>query len=283
MSWFVPPEYCVLDIETVNGEPTEAEAWARLAWSPSKTWKPATIGERYLEVVAKKEQQLALLDTAPIISVAVRTEADCRVLHWMPTYEPRIGAAAIERCASETAMLARLCGYLAACSPESLLVGHNVLHFDLPKLRRAMLRLGIRLPDALVWRDQPVFDTMREWGRFTADDRQYIGLGELLDACGLPNHKDLAGGAMVPDLYAAQRYSEILAYAVADVLAEAALFLRMTGRLPATAFGHEATGGHAAIEEAAARQVAAGPNGAHAATDPELDLESLLQTLGVKP
>jgi len=271
--WEYDPEFVVIDIETINGEPTDAEEWARRAWSPSRQWKPATIGERYLEVVAKKESQLALLDTAPILSVALRTEGDCRVLHWMDVNDPRIGVAAIERCASEHDMLARTAGYLSRCAPETILVGHNILRFDLPKLRRAMLREGILLPPALVWRDQPVFDTMREWSRFTLDERQYIGLGELLEACRLPSHKDLFGGANVPDLHAAGRFLEILHYAVADVLAEASLFFRMTGRFGGPAVTHD----DAAAQDQAATDSAASPSDHEAPGDPEDELEAILE------
>ena len=319
MTWLVPPVYVVMDIETIAGDPNDAEEWARRAWLPNKNWKPATIGERYLETLRKKEKQLALLDTAPVLSVAMRTEADCRVLHWMPCDEASVAGAAVERSADEAAMLSRLCDYLGACDEQTLLVGHNIQHFDLPKLRRAMLRHGIRLPAALVWRDQPVFDTMKEWGRFTLDDRPFIGLSELLDACGLDvQHKQIMDGAMVPDLFAAGRCQEILAYALADLLAETALFLRMTGQTaaahePARArpimdnspgnptpiapaalvagriqAGPEITGGHAAVERAAAREVAAGPSGTipAAGETPDgpaagADLETILRTLGV--
>lgn len=283
MAWLFPPEYVVIDIETANAKPTDAEEWARRTWCPSKTWKAQTIGERYLEVVAKKEQQLALLDTAPVLSVALKTEADCRVLHWLPYYEQQIGSAMLERCASQNDMLARVAGYLGGCTPDTLLVGHNVLRFDLPKLRRGMLICGIRLPEALVWREQPVYDTMREWSRFTLDDRQYIGLGELLEACGLDSHKELLGGALVPELYEAGRYAEILAYAVADLLAEATLFFRMTGRDPLIPAGVAAAadGGHGVIAEAAAREVAAGPSGTMPMVGEAEGLDQILKSLGV--
>jgi len=230
MSWIVPPQYLCLDIETISGDPCEAEEWARRAWSPNKNWKPATIGARYLEMVAKKEERLALLDTCPIISIQLRTEADIRVLHWMPIDEERLSVAAIERYADEPAMLGRLAELLGSTDSDTLLIGHNVKRFDLPKLRRGFLKHGIRLPACLVYRDQQVYDTMREWGRFTLDERLFIGLSELLDACGIPSHKDLLDGAHVPQLYEEGRYKEILVYAIADVIAEWNVFLRMTGQ-----------------------------------------------------
>jgi hypothetical protein len=230
MTWIIPPQYLCLDIETISGDPCEAEEWVRRCWTPAKNWKPATIGARYLEMVAKKEERLALLDTCPILSVQIRTEADIRVLHWMPIDEERLSVAAIERYADEPAMLGRLAELLGSTDSDTLLIGHNVKRFDLPKLRRGFLKHGIRLPACLVYRDQQVYDTMREWGRFTLDERLFIGLSELLDACGIPSHKDLLDGAHVPQLYEEGRYKEILVYAIADVIAEWNVFLRMTGQ-----------------------------------------------------
>lgn len=273
LGWIVPPAYLVLDIETTSGDPVEAEAWVRRAWSPSRNWKPATIGERYLEAVARKEERLALLDTAPIISVALKTPSDCLVVHWLACDRSAFGTARLVRCRDQRAMLDVVAALLGACDAETILVGHNIRHFDLAKLRQAMLRSGVPLPPTLAWRDQPTYDTMREWSRFTLDDRQFIPLSELLECCGLDDHKQLADGAIVPDLHAAGRHEEILAYAVADVLAEEAVYLRMIGA---------ACGGHDVVEEAAAREVAAGPNGAdaHAQTAPASDeIERILKQL----
>lgn len=230
MNWMVPPEYVVLDLETIAGDPTEAEEWMRRAWSPSPKWKPGTIGSRFLDAYEKKQEQLALLDTAPIISVTLHTSADCRVIHWLPCEEPAIAGVPAERCTDQAAMLARVAEYLRVATAETLLVGHNVLRFDLPKLRQAMLRHGVGLPPCLVWRDHPVYDTMREWSRFTLDDRQYVSLSELLEVCGLEDHKQIITGAMVPELYEHGKHREILAYAIADVIAEHKLFLQMTGQ-----------------------------------------------------
>jgi len=230
MSWMLPPNYLAFDIETIAGEPTEAEEWMRRTWAPNPKWKPATIGSRFLDAYQKKLERLALLDTAPIISLAMRTEADCRVIHWLPIDEQQIAGAALERCADQAAMLYRVQEYLDQCTPETVLIGHNIRHFDLPKIRHAMLRRGVRLPQCLVAHDQPIFDTMMEWNRYTLDERPMISLSDVLDVCGLVNHKQIAEGAMVPELYEQGEYVTILTYAVADVVAEWSLFLRMTGQ-----------------------------------------------------
>ncbi len=233
--WLLPPEYVVLDIETTAGEPIEAEVWARRCWNPSRTWKAVTIGERYLEVVAKKEEQLALLDSAPIISVALKTPAECTVVHRLDVTGIQLPGVSFEACPDERTVLEKVAQFLACCDDLTVLVGHNILGFDLPKLRRRMLACGVRLPRCLVSRDQPVFDTMREWRLFTVDDRAFVGLDEVLECCGLNNHKELLSGAQVPELFAAGRHAEIAAYAAADVLVEWNVFLIMTGQEPSRA------------------------------------------------
>ncbi len=228
--WMVPPQFLALDIETTAGDPSEAEQWMRRRWNPNPKWKPATIGSRFLEAYEKKLERLALLDTAPIISVALRSEADCRLLHWMPCEAEQVAGVPLERFPDEGAMLRRLRDLLDLCTPETVLVGHNVRRFDLPKIRQAMLRHGVRLPQCLVAHDQPIFDTMLEWNRYTLDERPMVPLAEVLEVCGLPNHKALTDGALVPELFQQGSYQEILTYAVADILAEWALFERLTGR-----------------------------------------------------
>lgn len=232
MIWLVPPEYVVIDIETIAGDPVEAEDWMRRAWNPNPNWKPATIGSKFLETYEKKREQLALLDSAPIISIALATNFDCRVVHCLACDDAAIAGVPLERCSNQQAMLQRVAEYLQVVPPETVLVGHNILKFDLPKLRWAMLHYRVQLPPCLVWRDHPVYDTMREWSRFTLDERQYISLSELLDVCRLENHKRVVTGAQVPELCAKQCFKELLAYAIADVMAEQTIFLLMTGQNP---------------------------------------------------
>lgn len=283
MCWIVPPRFLAIDIETTAGNPADAEEWARRCWSPSRQWKAATIGERYLEVVAKKEEQLALMDTAPILTVALRTEADIRVLHWLSVDDSSVAGVPMERYPDEREMLRGLRNRLEMLTEETMLIGHNLKRFDLPKLRFRMLHAGLRLPQCLVYRDQPVYDTMAEWARFTVDDRQYVGLSELLDACGLGNYKCDITGRQVPDLFRAGQHATILAYAALDVAAQWNVAMRMLGMAddqptPQTC-GASATGGHAAVEEAAAREVSAGANGTTPAAGQEI--EAILQSLKV--
>jgi DNA polymerase III epsilon subunit-like protein len=230
MNWLVPPTHLTLDIETAAGDPTEAEAALRWSFCPNPNWKAATIGERYLEALERKKERLALLDTAPIISVALRTPIDCRLLHWLPLDVQQISGVPLERLADERAMLQRLREYLETCGPETILVGHNLRHFDLPKIRLAMIRWGLRLPACLANPDQPTYDTMSMWRHFSTDDKSMISLDECLTLVGLHSPKKIVTGADVPRLYQKGDYLAIAAYAIADVLAQDELYLWMTGQ-----------------------------------------------------
>lgn len=272
--WLVPPEYVVLDIETTAGEPVEAEVWARRTWNPSRTWKAVTIGERYLEVVAKKEQQLALLDSASIVSVALKTPAECTVIHRLAVEGMRLPGVTFEACPDERTVLEKVAQLFSCCDQQTVLVGHNILGFDLPKLRRRMVECGVRLPLCFVGREQPVFDTMREWRHFTVDDRVFIGLDEILECCGLDNHKQLLDGAQVPDLFSSGRHAEIAAYAAADVLAEWNVFLIMTGQEPSRS-AKEAT------SQLTSADCDAGGDSQHPMTESGDELQTILRELGV--
>lgn len=227
-----PYECLCLDIETANGDPTDAERWARTYWSPNKSWKPTTIGERYLEALQKKQERLALLDTSPILSIAIKTGGELRCLHAMNEQREVLDGALVEGFGGEMEMLAAFRNLLdAGCDDATLFVGHNIRHFDLPKLRHAFLRHGLRLPFALVNRDQPVFDIMREYGhQFSLENDCFISAKDVAEQLGLGGHKSVASGADVPALYAVGNHGAIVAYALLDVLLEWDLFLRMTGQ-----------------------------------------------------
>lgn len=238
---FTPAEWIALDIETAGGRPEDAEAWMRLNWAPSDKWKPETIGARYLELLAKKRERLALLDASQVIAVAVRTPMELGCFHSMQASPAAVieGGAFVQGFGSEREMLAALRGFLAArASEETLVVGHNIISFDLPRLRIAFLRNGLQLPPVFHDPAQPVFDSMREYcRRFSADtdNGAMISLADMLPKLGMKSHKDLTDGGNVPTLYAAGQFEAIAKYALLDVATEAEAFLRLTGRSAALA------------------------------------------------
>lgn len=228
-----PYGYCVLDIETGNGRPEGAEHWMRVNWSPSPNWKAETIGKRYLEALERKRERMALLETAPIICVALKSDTELRCLHAMGAHDPRVveGGGLVEGFGDMAGMLLALrCLLDAMMEPEAPLVGHNIRGFDLPRLRLAYLRNGLRLPVCLAQQNQATFDTMLEYGRRFGGGRDaFVSLDDVLEAFGLESHKGLIDGKDVPTLHAAGQAATIVRYAMLDVLAEAEVFERMTG------------------------------------------------------
>lgn len=228
--------WVALDIETSNGRPEEAERWMRLHWTPpANIRKPEVIGVRYQQMLEQKVEKRALLETAPIVIVSICTPVERRLLHCLRVEELRWVEAQggyVEGFADRRGMLLALrAGLDFAAGPETVLVGHNIKGFDLPRLRRAYLGEGLRIPRALADPAQPVFDTMREYGyRFSSTEKPFVALSDLLEEFGLPNHKGEMDGSMVPAYVEAGRVDELVAYALQDAAVEAELYLRMTGQ-----------------------------------------------------
>jgi len=230
-----PYRYLALDIETTDGRPEEVERWLRIQFTPPKNFKtPEAIGKRYLEMAESKAQKMALLDTAPVVIVSLQSDSERRCLHCLRAEPARdADGALVEGFATAREMLVALRGVLDnLTSPETELVGHNILGFDLRRLRWMFVREGLRMPGALQGDDQPVFDTMRQYGRlFTVgDSAPFVALGDLLEEFGIPSHKGEMDGSKVPQYVREGRVDELVAYALADVAAEAELYLRMTGQ-----------------------------------------------------
>lgn len=228
-----PYDYLVLDIETANGRPEDAEREMRELWSPSAKWTPQTIGTRFLEATEKKLERLALIDSAPVVIVSLKSDSELRCLHCLREESPRdLQGGLVEGFASPPGMLRALRTLLdARVTPDMPLVGHNILAFDLRKLRWSYLHHGLRMPVCLAMPDQSVYDTMRQYcSRFTMKGDVMVGLARLLEEFGIANHKAAMTGAEVPALVEAGEVDTLVRYALLDVLAEGELFLRMTGQ-----------------------------------------------------
>lgn len=235
-----PTAWVAIDIETAGGRPEDAEEWMRRNWEPSAKWKPETIGARYLEMLAKKTERLALLDASQIIAIGIRTPVELGLFHSMQAAPPStVEGSFVQGFVGERQMLAAFRAFTSTrTSEETLLVGHNIGHFDLPRLRLAFLRNGLQLPAVLAADGQPVFDTMREFcRRFSADSDSngMISLDALLAKIGLPSHKDVASGADVPGMFAAGAFDAIVRYCLLDVATEAIVFERLAGCSPSLA------------------------------------------------
>lgn len=255
----MPTPWLSIDIETAQGRKEEVERHLRLHWDPpsrsvaaaidesrSQAARDASllsIGKAFVARAQALEEKSALLDASPIVVVSLRTPNSLHALHCLRAEAPTVHAGTsgvMQGFSMGREMLVALrTGLDAVCTPETTLVGHNILSFDLPRLRWAYLRAGLRMPWVLANDVQPIFDIMRTFGRrFSQVDRPFIALADVLEEFGLPNHKTGIDGSRVPEMVreilagAWHLLPELLGYALQDATAEADVFLRMTNQLP---------------------------------------------------
>lgn len=237
----VTAAYITLDIET--GYATDEEISSQIKnWEPPKNIKDADkIDERRAEFKATAKAKSSLTDSSPIVSICFKTNTGVKVLlsglgTGKATQKP--AGWNVMEFSSEAEVLRVFAVMMNSLADEQTrLVGHNILGFDLPKIRNRMVRNGVKLPTCLVPRfgdgekNQPIYDTMKSARYFSQElsGQIFVSFDALARALGLPIHKHLMDGAMVP-LFAEQgRVDEILLYNALDVEAEEAAFLMMTG------------------------------------------------------
>lgn len=107
-----------------------------------------------------------------------------------------------------------------------VIVGHNVVGFDIRFIWQRAMVLGVRVPnwfprDPKPW-DASVFDTMTAW----AGARDTISMDNLCAALGLPGKGDI-DGSMVGQMFADGRYEDIAAYCRDDVERTRAIHRKM--------------------------------------------------------
>lgn len=107
-----------------------------------------------------------------------------------------------------------------------MVVGHNVVNFDIRFLWQRAIILGIRMPrwfprDPKPW-GHDVFDTMTAF----AGARGSIGMAKLCDALGLEGKGDI-DGSMVGQLWATGQRDRVAAYCRGDVERTRAIHKRM--------------------------------------------------------
>lgn len=109
---------------------------------------------------------------------------------------------------------------------DPVLIGHNIVNFDIRFLWQRAIVLGVRMPrwfprDPKPW-GTDTFDTMTAF----AGQRGTIGLDRLCRSLGLPGKDDI-DGSMVGDLWADGEHEKIAAYCRADVERTRAVHLKM--------------------------------------------------------
>jgi len=109
-----------------------------------------------------------------------------------------------------------------------LFVGHNVMDFDLRFIYQRSVVLGVKPPYELSfarYRNYPIFDTMREWTKWSMGS---IGLEKLALALGIPSPKDEGiDGSQVAAFFAQGKVDDILKYCQRDVETTRAVYKKM--------------------------------------------------------
>ena len=225
--------YLVFDLETTNGSEDQVHFWWRLLLKVNERHKLDTAIRKAVEALDRRKELAALLPSSPIICVSLKSESEARVLHQMYVHQPRMqGEALIEGFDNERDMLRTLRNLMdARVDPNTRLVAHNGRRFDAPKLRGGFARHGIRLPECFIGGDQQLVDLMDVYCRYFSTERDImISLSEVCEDLHIGNPKDNIDGSQVPELHAAGEFDRLIAYALADVLAEEAVYLRLTGQ-----------------------------------------------------
>lgn len=109
-----------------------------------------------------------------------------------------------------------------------LFVGHNIMDFDLRFIYQRSIICNVRPSIDLNfarYRSAPIFDTMREWSKWSRDN---FSLEHVSLALGIPTPKKGLDGSQVFEYFKAGKIDEIVAYCKRDVEVTRAVYKRMT-------------------------------------------------------
>lgn len=232
--------YAVIDIET--GFPPEAAIVEALAaFKPHPSTKDAgKIEAQRLAYETKVRDKSALLDAAPITCAGVALQGSRLMFNGMA----KKAAAAISgftviECGGEKELLVLFLQQMDGMTgPDTVLAGHYILGFDLPKLRARYVYHRIDPPRILIpalfgrAENQPVCDLMRVFTRYyTAEraDELFISLEEVARLVGLNVNVKLIAGKDIPQLAADGKVDEVLLHCAIDVMAEEQCFQLFSG------------------------------------------------------
>lgn len=234
-----PAAYIVLDLETGDAPP-EAIADVINGWKAPSNWKSETVEAKRKEAAEKIIEKAALLDASPILCVALQTDRARLILNGMDASVPDIDGWPVVPCVNERGLLVTLRAWLdASATPETLIVGHNIRAFDLPKLRHAFIRHSLRLPEILKprLRDEAkaeTVDTATLFKAFSMEHRDDFcpSLDTVAASFGIPRPKQHMNGADCPRLYAEGQIQTVLTYCAVDVATTTRAYQLMTSTAP---------------------------------------------------
>ena len=236
------PRAFTLDIETLALSGFRDRVGSKLERDYRLGYMRMEQQQRYLEDIAAEEErvyQLGSLNSTSgrILSIAVQVGS-------VPGFEiagfttnSTEHVFGIDADGNEQGEAEALKGFLTLMSdynPEcDLIVGHNIVGFDLPFIFQRCLANNIAVKpfiDLSEFRIQGVFDTMRAW--WLGDRRSRVGLDDIAWALGFESSKTSeVEGSRVFDLYQAGRLAEIREYNLNDVRVTRRVYERMVACL----------------------------------------------------
>ena len=233
-------EWLALDIETGDA-PEEAVAVALETWTPPANVKdPVKLEARRAEAIQKARERAALLDASPVLCIAAQTERERISFNGMNNEAYSIEDWTVVPCGDERGMLIAFRAWAdRSADAGTLLVGHNLRSFDLPKLRARYVHYRLRLPKVLTpkLRDEDwneTVDTMTLYKAFSMEhrDERYIALDTVAAGLGIPRPKEIISGADVPRLHHEGQHHAVLTYCCVDTLTATRAFQLMTSCAP---------------------------------------------------
>lgn len=234
-----PAEFVALDIETGNADEDAIKAACDRWTPPPNMVDEAKINAKREEAHARIREKSALLDAAPIVCVSVRTEKVGLIFSALDKKKYSIKGVEILSVGDERTMLVDLRTWLDASTFEkSVLVGFNILSFDIPKLRTAYVRNRLRLPKVLgpkfMEDRQPVIDLMRQFKHFSPECNNdfFVSFAEVSDRFGMTDYKSTISGADIPRLVAEKKFKDVLTYSAIEGLALWQVFGLMNSTAP---------------------------------------------------
>lgn len=234
----VPETWVVIDLET--GDAPEAAITAALdAWKAPSNWKPETVTAKRAEAAERIRERSALLDASPILCLAINTETEELVINGMDQTAPDIRGWNVWPRVNERGLLLALRSWLDQhTGPETVIVGHNIRGFDLPKLRHAYLRHRLKLPALLAPRindSNPApmtVDTAALFKAYSMEHRDDFcpSLDAVAASLGITRPKGVINGSDVPALHRDGKTAEILTYCAIDCATTARAYRLMSGQ-----------------------------------------------------
>jgi hypothetical protein len=237
MEIYEPLKHLTLDIETMNATPEGVDFEAQFLKAAANTKDPEKQAAQVATKRSKLTEKSALSPSAPIACVGLYAPelGEPKVIHWMPCSEPIDGVDHAKAGDNEREMLIALRELLNLwCDDATEIVGANV-GFDLPKLRYAYARNGLKLPEILKPRSpNPVYDVLYIFGKYflPGNGAEFnISLDECLKRLGILGEGKTVTGAAVPGMIERGEYRDVIEYNALDVVATDRAYLILTSQV----------------------------------------------------